>query len=329
MGTSVPRSRGFTLIELLVVIAIIGILVALLLPAVQAAREAARQASCRSNLKQIAIALQAYHDSFKVLPAGQYFCQAGTDCASAQSFAPGWGWSASILPYVEQDTIQTQLNFTLSMADPKHVDVLATSLGLYLCPSDATHDPSVPPSGLPGYDERIATSNYCGNGGSFGFSFEVPWKANDERVTNGVFGRDSAVRLSDITDGLTHTILVGEVIHYDFYWDPTVFGNYNPGTKTACCTLTQVRQGSWSMNPGRAGSQTAQRESFSSLHPGGAQFALCDGSVRFISENIDTTSRQPGAGGGGDPYDLSNHGANYRVWQRLFSRNDGLVVDSY
>jgi prepilin-type N-terminal cleavage/methylation domain-containing protein/prepilin-type processing-associated H-X9-DG protein len=321
--------RAFTLVELLTVIAIIGVLAGLLLPAVQQSREAARAAQCKSHLRQIALALHSYHDARKVLPAGQYFCKPGTSCNAASMYAPGWGWSASVLPFIEEASLQNRFDFAKSMADPSHAELLATPIALFQCPSDATRKESVSPSGLPGWSERIATSNYCGNGGSFGFSFNSPRMANDPRVTNGVFGRDSAYRFKDITDGLSYTFMLGETIHYDFYWDPTLYGNYNPNAGTACCTLTLVRQGSWSMNPGPNGSQTAQRESFSSFHPGGAHFAMCDGSVRLISEDIESSSRQANADGGNDPFDLADGGAGYRLWQRLFSRNDGLMIHDF
>lgn len=321
--------RGFTLIELLVVIAIIAILIALLLPAVQYAREAARRIQCKNNLKQLALALHNYHDTHNVFPSGQYFCEPDTPCAAAAQFAPGWGWSASILPFIEQASLAGNLNFALPMNDPANVNLIEVGFPVFQCPTDATRADGVPPSGNETQPERIATSNYCGNGGSFGFSFQVPWQANNAQITNGVFGRDSVYRIRDLTDGLTSTLLLGEVIHYDFPWDPTLYGNWNPASGTACCTLTLVRQGSWSMNPGPDGSQTAQRESFSSLHSAGAQFALCDGSVRFISETIHTTSRGPFAGGGKDPFDRANGGVGYGVWQRLFSRNDGLPIAEF
>ncbi len=213
------------------------------------------------------------------------------------------------------------------MRDPVNAGMLATPIPVFQCPSDATRLESVPPSGLAYRPERLATSNYCGNGGSFGFSFQVPSLAMDDSLTNGVLGRDSARRFRDITDGLTNTILVGEVTHYNFPWDPTLYGHFDPPLPgTACCTLTLVRVGGGKMNPGRSATQDEQRESFSSLHPGGAHFGLSDGSVRYISESIDTSSR---AYQSSDPFDSAHGGADYRIWQRLFSRNDYLTVGDF
>jgi prepilin-type processing-associated H-X9-DG protein len=177
--------------------------------------------------------------------------------------------------------------------------------------------------------DRLATSNYCGNGGSFGFSFQVPALGGDENLTNGVFGRDSARRLQDVIDGLTNTFLVGEVIHYNFPWDPTVFGHFNPPGEFACCTLSLVRVGSFRMNPGFAAPTLQQRESFSSLHRGGAHFAMCDGSVRFVNENVDASTRSYNALTMADPFDHAGGGDKYRIWQRLFSRNDGHAADEF
>jgi prepilin-type N-terminal cleavage/methylation domain-containing protein len=319
--------RGFTLIELLVVIAVIAMIIALLLPAVQQAREAARRAQCKNQLKQIALALHNYHGSHGIFPSGQYFCQSRTDCSTRAFYAPGWGWSASILPYIDQSPLYEQFDFRLSMRNLHHAGILSTPIPVFQCPSDATRLPSLPPSGLSYRPERLATTNYAGNGGSFGFSFQVPRLANNEDLTNGVMGRDSARRMRDIQDGLSQTILLGEVIHYRFPWDPTLYGHFDPPLPgIACCTLTQVRTAAGKMNPGPNGTQDEKRQSFSSLHAGGAHFGLCDGSVRFISENIDASARPHNPS---DPFDRANGGTNYRVWQRLFSRNDRLTIGEF
>jgi prepilin-type N-terminal cleavage/methylation domain-containing protein/prepilin-type processing-associated H-X9-DG protein len=320
------QEQGFTLVELLVVVAVMSILVALLLPAVQHVREAARGTHCKSNLRQIALALINHHEARRYFPAGQSFCKGRAGCTDTIATAPGWGWSAATLPFLEESKLGQRLDISLPMPDAQHAGQLSTPLAIFHCPSDYSRKVGVPPSGLPGWSERIATTNYCGNGGSFGFSFNVPWITNNERITNGVFGRNSRYRERDVQDGLTKTVLVGEAIHYDFYWDPTLYGNYNPSKKTACCTLTLVRQGSFRMNPGPNGSQTAQRESFSSQHTGGANFAMCDGSVRFIDEDIKHTGRPAMAK---DPFDVGGGGANYGLYQRLFSRNDALPLGEF
>jgi prepilin-type N-terminal cleavage/methylation domain-containing protein/prepilin-type processing-associated H-X9-DG protein len=328
-----PRRRsargGFTLIELLVVIAIIAILIALLLPAVQQAREAARRVSCKNNLKQIALGLHNYHSTFNIFPSGQYWCKPGTPCNAGAFYSHGWGWSSSLLPFVDQTPIFNQLNFSIGLRDQPNVPILETPISLFHCPSDYTRKAWLPPSALAFRPEKIATSNYCGNGGSFSVSFEAPLVARDENWTNGVLGRDSARRFRDVVDGLSNTLLAGEVIHYDFPWDPTIYGHWDPPNRSACCTLTQVRHGNQRLNPGFQGTVDERREGFSSAHAGGAHFALCDGSVRFISQNIDNSSRQRTPATINDPFDSANGGADYRTYQRLFSRNDGLTVGEF
>jgi prepilin-type N-terminal cleavage/methylation domain-containing protein/prepilin-type processing-associated H-X9-DG protein len=329
MAGSPGARRAFSLIELMVCISVIAILISLLLPAVQQAREAARRVQCRSNLKQIALALHNYHSTFEIFPSGQYWCQPGTPCSNGSFYAHGWGWSASLLPYVEQSTLFHGFNFSLSPRDAYHVQQLSVPISLFQCPSDSTRRPVVPPSALAFRPERLATSNYCGNGGSFSVSFEAPFVARDETWTNGVLGRDSARRMREITDGLSNTFLMGEVIHYNFPWDPTLYGHWDPPSRTACCTLTLVRHGNRRLNPGATGTVDERREGFSSLHSDGAHFALCDGSVRFVSERIDNTSRQRTISTMHDPFDSANGGADYRVYQRLCSRNDGLPIGEF
>lgn len=321
-------SSGFTLIELLVVIAIIGVLIALLLPAVQQAREAARRTQCKSNIKQIALALHNYHDTFAIFPSGQYYCRPNTACNSTSLVADGWGWTASLLPFVDQAPLFNGFNFSLAMRDPHHAHLLATPLPLFQCPSDATRKEQLPPTVNPFLPERFATSNYCGNGGAFGNSFEAPILSAGPLQTNGVLGRDSACRIRDITDGASNTFLVGEVIHFDFNWDPTLYGHFHL-PRAACCTLKLARNGNRPLNPDPSATTDEKREGFSSLHAGGAHFGMCDGSVRFISENIDTSSRQWTATTQSDPFDRANNGDDFRTYQRLFARNDSYPVGDF
>ena len=183
----------------------------------------------------------------------------------------------------------------------------------------------MPPSGVATAPQRLATSNYCGNGGSFSNSFETDIVAQDELWTNGVLRRDSKHRFQDITDGTANTILLGEVTHFDFTWDPTMYGHWDVPSGTACCTLTLIRHGNQPLNPPPTANNVVKREGFHSYHPSGAMFALCDGSVRFISDKIHNTSRQRTAETMNNLFDA----ANYGTYQRLFSRNDGLSLGEF
>jgi len=330
------RARAFTLIELLVVIAIIAILIALLLPAVQQAREAARRTQCKNNLKQIALALHNYHDTYTVFPPGQVYCKgSGVVCnGNRATWTYGWTWTTFLLPYIDQAPLFNKFNTGLNLYDPINVDLIRTPNRAYQCPSDPSRKDAIPPSGTT--DPRlIATSNYCGNGGSFSNSFNSP---NDVSVNtavgfndwvNGILGRDSAVKIRDITDGTSNTLAVGEVTHYNFTWDPTLYGHWDVPSGTACCTLVAIRHGNQKLNPAPTASQVIRREGFHSYHEGGAQFAMCDGSVRFISENIHDTNRQYGTTTQADLFDRTNNGSNYGTYQRLFSRSDSLVVGEF
>ncbi|MEQ1828560.1 MAG: DUF1559 domain-containing protein [Pirellula sp.] len=328
------HKQGFTLVELLVVIAIIGILVGLLLPAVQAAREAARRMSCSNNLKQISLSLHNYHDTYNKFPSGQYYCRPGIVCDAnnRQTWLQGWGWTASILPFIEQGNLGRQLNYGLNLYDPLNLPIIRTPMPIFQCPSDGSRRAEVPPAGVAADTRRIATSNYCGNGGSFANSFEsnsvtapAGYGAQDQNWTNGVLRRDSKHKFGDITDGTSNTILVGEVTHYNFTWDPTMYGMWDPPSGTACCTLAMVRHGNQRLNPPPTASVVVRREGFHSYHTGGAQFSFCDGSVHFISQNIDFTNRQRVTATQNDLFDSANGGRDYGTYQRLFSRNDGLV----
>ncbi len=331
------RTRtAFTLVELLVVIAIIGVLVGLLLPAVQAAREAARRMSCSNNLKQFGLAMHNYHDTFKSFPSAQYYCRSDMVCTGTRStWKQGWFWSASILPFVEQGNMYNRLRTDLDIFNPINSVLVSTNLPSFACPSDASRQPfsrpegAVPGSG-PEHDVQLATTSYIVSGGAHNNSFVSPYEAAAVGIPNyinGVFSRDSGIKLGGITDGTSNTIMLGETISYNFLWDPVLYGRYQATpSKTACCTLGAARHGNRRLNPPLNAGNTVLRESFASFHTGGAQFAFADGSVHFLSENIDNTSRQQNAATRNDLFDSANGGADFRTWQRLFARNDGLVL---
>ena len=211
------RRAGFTLVELLVVIAIIGILVGLLLPAVQAAREAARRTQCQNNLKQLGVALQNYHDTYRRFPPGGYFAKsrpAGVASWPAPYPAYHHTWLTSILPQLEQKPLHDTVNFkSMAWGQP----IVSAQLKLLMCPSDAGYkDPVTETHG-------IAFTNYAASEGIMWFeSFLVdpandipaagmPWDAVPKRGNYAnVFGGNRSNDAADIKDGLSNTIIVAE-----------------------------------------------------------------------------------------------------------------------
>ena len=268
---------GFTLVELLVVFAIIGIMIALLLPAVQQAREAARRTSCKNNLKQIGLALQLYHDTWRTLPPGWLARDPATALADPEG-EPGWGWAARILSFLEQDPLFGQLvHLELPITDPRNDRARAAVLSVYLCPTDSHNDKWVledEGSGVP--ITELPTSNYAGVFGTFDIE-------NDPGRGEGVFFFQSRVRFADIRDGLSNTLMVGERSAYYGYstWVGVVSGGEEAMDRIlGVCELPPNSNPSQYAIPGEI-------DSFSSFHVAGAQFVLADGSVRWVTRTID------------------------------------------
>ncbi len=302
------KRPGFTLIELLVVIAIIAILIALLLPAVQQAREAARRTQCKNNLKQLGLALHNYHDVYGMFPGGQFVSNpwlAAGNCGAGNCGC--WAWSAMILPYLDQaplyNILQPNAPWSLPQqaTNPVTLAEMQKPLAMYRCPSDAApgiNDQLRIPSTGPGNGNcdtadcvPVATSNYVGA--------NHPWEL--ERDTwDGVFGRASrtgsitspggrmrCTSIKDIGDGTSNTIAIGERAYrlgQTTLRAANVYGSSDDSENHSRQGLVyNMAAGRYKMNDTCANCSRG----FSSPHEGGAQFLLADGSVRFISENID------------------------------------------
>ena len=262
--------NGFTLVELLVVIAIIGILIALLLPAVQAAREAARRTQCSNNVKQIGLALQNYHGSYRRFPQGTHY-------GNGQTI--GWAWSAVILPYMEQETAGSLIDWERSYADPVNANATRSLIPCYQCPSAPENKVGSCCKNIPG-EEDTGETNYTGiatHEGGYLYS-----KTNG----SGVLYPDSMVRIRDITDGTSHTFAISEVdLDQNDPWKKNAA--YCPGEN--CSIGRYWAEGNivttfYGINYEEVDMVTP---AIYSHHPDGAQFGFCDGHVSFLNRDVE------------------------------------------
>ena len=357
MNSKLRIRRGFTLIELLVVIAIIAVLVSLLLPAVQQAREAARRTQCKNNLKQLGLAMHNYHDTFNVFPPGHV----SDFPATAPWVSPGnltssevgcWTWGTMLLPSLEQGNLynifapgsQKPQN---AAATPAGLAALQTPLSVFRCPSDVGPIVNNFDNTLPGHEMNagnysrfitdgtnkvaIATSNYMAVGGASDSTTPAinPYQWGPPL---GVSFQNSRVGIRDITDGTSNQLHIGERA-----WK---YGSLIAGAGTiyaiSASPLANIDQGSsWNIKSANTNVHSLtydglnatinrgdQARAFNSNHTGGVQFLLCDGSVRFLSENID--QRIGSVGTPGYPADIVTN-----TLGRLACRNDGNVVGEY
>lgn len=290
-SVSIRRSSsGFTLIELLVVIGIIGILIALLMPAVQMAREAARRMKCNANLKQVALSMQMYHDTHRALPLNTSFTHDVGPLSQSRS------WMQGILPYVEQTALYDQIDVGASIQT--NAAVAEHPLELFNCPSDGD-------SGLIGQradvpeDWQLASTNYKACSGSNWYWGEFARSEPTGRFAgstdgqsegNGIIceARDKPVitRLRDITDGTTNTFAVGETI---VGWTKWAWWYSNNATIGNCATPLNLLHDDDRDPIGNIHDWTYSC-GFMSRHPGGANFAMVDGSVRFVSEEVNLST---------------------------------------
>jgi prepilin-type N-terminal cleavage/methylation domain-containing protein/prepilin-type processing-associated H-X9-DG protein len=339
------RRPAFTLIELLVVIAIIGILISLLLPAVQKVRESANRTKCANNLKQLGLALHMYHDVEKEFPS-----------ALTNTFHVYWHWSwiAKILPYVEQEPLYRQASdwahntsipvtwryprpdgtpgyahwspwggWVFGLSQPGPNPALQVSLPLLSCPSE-TEARAIHVTSHEGYNLTMALTDYLGVNGT------------DYKNRDGILASNLSVRLTDITDGTSNTLLIGErgsspSLEYGVWFagcgqfdgdlpegddqrgsGDVVLGvrelnsQHNGYENTDRCPpgpyrflpAGLIRDSSGAINT------ACDQFHFWSRHPGGANFVLGDGSVRFVMYNVDNIMAALGTRAGGEAVEL-------------------------
>ncbi|EMI54731.1 DUF1559 domain-containing protein [Rhodopirellula sallentina] len=276
---SYRKPNAFTLVELLVVIAIIGVLVGLLLPAVQAAREAARRCSCANNLAQLGLATHNYEFSMEHLPSGSINPDGPI---LNEPIGQHVGYLVQLCPYIEQQGIANQFDMSLGTYAPENAPARKQTISSFLCPSFPYGENDDGSSGL---------TNYAG----CHHDTEAPIAEDNQ----GLLFLNSKVRYGDITDGSSHTILIGEMLpeRSSLGWaSGTRASLRNTGTFGGSIMSAEGR-----MTNGNAANINNATETnatdgednkeyvggFASKHQGGAQFCFADGSIRFLTHSID------------------------------------------
>ncbi|WP_417393716.1 DUF1559 domain-containing protein [Gimesia chilikensis] len=314
------KRRAFTLIELLVVIAIIAILIALLLPAVQQAREAARRSTCKNNLKQIGLALHNYHDAHKVFPYSVSHPHSITSGSASTAFGLNHrGW-LMLLPYIDQANLYNQFNFSLAAstgaptakpvpgnllpgaAGNANDQVISKIIPAFMCPSD-DNDTHYRSTTSAHYAIAPGSSNEYGAYTNYDFSVTRTSSSASNwllegRTTRRMFGINACSQIRDVKDGMSNTVAVAETLRWTYNGVSQTWGHakwvghgvdltYSRGINWWPCCSWDSPPFARPTGPGRLGDWST----VGSLHTGGAHVLMGDGAVRFISENIDATTR--------------------------------------
>ncbi|SFI74675.1 DUF1559 domain-containing protein [Planctomicrobium piriforme] len=330
------RRRGFTLIELLVVIAIIAVLIALLLPAVQQAREAARRSQCKNNLKQLGLALHNYADTFSSFPAGGYSYNIANGTYSTEA---GWTWGAMLLPFLDLGNYSNALQVgkihvwdggsNSLLTNPALEASLETPLTVFRCPSDV--GPSLH-SGFgnvaigSGGGQFVPLSNYVAAATS-----RIIQAAGTKGgvYENGLFYNNSRIDFRDVTDGTSNTIAFGErcwqLAGADFNaanpivtWQPNAWW----AGQNSWFSLRNPINNTFGTS---TGAKNARYESLASMHAGGVQVCMADGSVRFVSQHVDLDLTQENADGQTSVF----NGEVDSLLERLVARADGQPIGEF
>lgn len=304
------RSRGFTLIELLVVIAIIAVLVAILLPAVQQAREAARRSQCQNNLKQIGIAVHNYIETVSQFPKGGYAGPLGDALVASPSAAVVASWATSVryaswgtvlLPYLDQGPLYNKWDMSQWYSQPNNLALAQTHLPVFVCPSNPDGAKLKANGDNPTSTLLYGRNDYAGSWGERGLRCypSTACANNYSELGDSSSGGRGAMRLlaesyvtpGDIKDGLSQTIFIGEAPNAVFgEWAghknlmdhaSPLNGRMSIKSKFGACQLVApiTPEGSLGCDSGH--------QDFHGVHTGGVYFLLCDGSVQFLSENLD------------------------------------------